>query len=208
MKVYNYDEITKEYLYSEDAYLDPLASKQAGKDIYFVPVNATTIVPPEAPSGFIQVYENNSWVLIRDYRGKWQLSPSGDLTEVDYIGEPKNGYAVLSEQQYQKQLEDPLYYVAIDGKVEVNPNWSTIEKERIGMLSMTKLDFLNHICKPNGITYRQLMEIVRSSEEIEEAWELCSAVYRGDEVLCGNIKKFIPTITDSELNRIFKTYGG
>ena len=207
MKVYNYDEITKEYLYSEDAYLDPMASKEAGKDIYFTPANATTITPPTALNGFVQVFVNNAWDVVRDYRGKWQLGPTGEMSQIDYIGDVKEGYAILSEQQYQKQLEEPKYYVVIDGLVVVNPDWANIEQERLARTYMTKWDFVKYVLNPHKFTYAMLKEVLAKDIALEEAWECCSAIYRGDETLCTNLPKLLPTVTTAFLDEAFKTYG-
>lgn len=81
------------------------------------------------------------------------------------------------------------------------------ELERIAKLSMTRYDFFKYVCQPSGISYQQLIAIVNSNDEMAAAWNLCSAVYRGDETLCNNIKKYLPAMTDDALNEIFKQYG-
>ena len=97
------------------------------------------------------------------------------------------------------------------GQPVKNPNYEKEqeqkEKERISTLSMTKYDFFKHVCKPYGVSYSELLQIVNSNQDIKAAWELCARVYRGDELLCANASKFIPGITESILDEIFKRYG-
>lgn len=81
------------------------------------------------------------------------------------------------------------------------------EKKRIAKMSMTKYDFFKYVCQPYGITYKQLVAAANSTDEMAAAWNLCSAVYRGDEVLCANITKFIPALTEHKLDEIFEQYG-
>ena len=41
MIFYTYDEKTKEYTGTQNAFIDPLETKKQGKNVYLVPVNAT-----------------------------------------------------------------------------------------------------------------------------------------------------------------------
>lgn len=78
------------------------------------------------------------------------------------------------------------------------------EEYRISMLNMTKLDFYKKVLQPNGIDYDKLQQILHTSDEMNASWQLCSRVYRGDKILIGAVKKFIPSITDEELTKIFE----
>lgn len=78
------------------------------------------------------------------------------------------------------------------------------EEQRISMLNMTKLDFYKKVLLPNGIDYDKLQQILHTSSDMNAAWQLCERVYRGDELLIGAVKKFIPSITDEELTKIFE----
>ena len=46
MKLYLYDEITKEYTHEIEAYIDPEETKLAGKEVYMYPANSTDLEPP------------------------------------------------------------------------------------------------------------------------------------------------------------------
>ena len=102
---------------------------------------------------------------------------------------------------------DGLYYLADKCPKKTEEQKELEEKERIAKLSMTKYDFFKYVCQPYGVTYARLNEFVSSSDEVAAAWNLCAKVYRGDGTLCAYIKVFIPVMTDSKLDEIFKTYG-
>lgn len=77
------------------------------------------------------------------------------------------------------------------------------EKMRRMNANMTKYDFFKKVLAPNGIDYTQLNKILATNEDYKIAWDLCERVYREDEILVGAVKKFIPKLTDEELDRIF-----
>ena len=58
MKVYLYDEKTKEYLYELEARIDPLESKKQGKDVWLQPANSTFTAPLSGKEGYLVVYDN------------------------------------------------------------------------------------------------------------------------------------------------------
>lgn len=207
MLIYNYDEYTKEYLYSEEAYLDPLATKLNGVDTYFMPENATKLMPIEAPTGYVTVFENDCWSIKKDYRGRHQIEPTGFISVIDYIGDVHDGFVLLTEEQYQKLLEDPTYYVVQNGMLIVNPKLPEIEAEKLAKTYMTKWDFVKHILNPLGFTFEMLKDVLSKDIALEEAWACCSYVYRGDQVLCANIQKLLPDATPEFLDKAFKTYG-
>lgn len=207
MLVYNYDKNTKEYLYSEEAYIDPLASRMYGTEAYFIPENATKIAPIEVPKGYVTVFNNDYWVIEKDYRGKYQIGTTGDISVVDYIGELKEGFVLLTDEQYKQLQEQPEYYIVQNGVLIVNPRLPEIEAERIAKSYMTKWDFVKFILNPLGFTYAMLKEVLAKDIALEEAWECCSYVYRGDTTLCANIQHLLPGATPEYLDNAFKTYG-
>lgn len=69
MRIYLYDEITKEYLYSEEAFKDPLESELQGKNIYILPPNAT-YTQPTIEDGMVSLWVGESWEQVEDNRGK------------------------------------------------------------------------------------------------------------------------------------------
>lgn len=85
------------------------------------------------------------------------------------------------------------------------------EAERLAKTYMTKWDFVKYILNPHGFTYAMLKEVLAQDIQLEEAWSCCSAVYRGDDTLCTNLPKLLPTVTTEFLDEAFRkhgTYGG
>lgn len=80
MKVYFYDEITKEFTMSADALKDPLESKIQGKDIWLLPANATFDEPLPNKDGYKVVY-NNGW--------KYEKLPEPEVTPEPTLDELK-----------------------------------------------------------------------------------------------------------------------
>lgn len=115
------------------------------------------------------------------------------------------GFELLDVEQSDIDYQ---YYLAEKCPKKTEEQKELEEKERVAKLSMTKYDFFKYVCSPYGVTYAKLNEFVSSSDEVAAAWNLCAKVYRGDETLCAYIKVFIPSITDSKLDEIFKIYGG
>ena len=93
MIFYTYDEKTKEYTGTQNAFIDPLETKKQGKDVYLVPANSTNIKPTLKPS------TDNDMLV---FNGKeWQIKPRFELNGVyknidnrihDFCS--KNGYTL------------------------------------------------------------------------------------------------------------------
>lgn len=123
MELYLYDEITKEYKETIEAYLDPAETALKGEPVYMYPANSTGIKPPVAGDNEIVLFENDNWVIKPDYRGLYQCNEDFDVTPIDKFGELENGYVVITKEQAGKIAEDKLYYVIIDGELVENPNY-------------------------------------------------------------------------------------
>lgn len=70
MNVYKYDELTKEYIGTETAHLNPLETELQGKEVWLLPANATFDMPMIVKDGYAQVYKDGVWNYIEDNRGK------------------------------------------------------------------------------------------------------------------------------------------
>ena len=93
MIFYTYDDKTKEYTGTQNAFIDPLESEKQGKDVYLVPANSTNIKPTLDPS------TDNDMLV---FNGKeWQIKPRFELNGIyknidnrihDFCS--KNGYTL------------------------------------------------------------------------------------------------------------------
>ena len=69
MLVYRYDGRTREYIGTDTAYLDPVATRKAGEKVYAFPACTTDIKPPRTQKGEVAVFEKGEWKVVKDYRG-------------------------------------------------------------------------------------------------------------------------------------------
>lgn len=70
MKTYKFDADTKEYLYSEEAFRDPLESKAQGRDVWLLPADSTFTEPPVAEEGHAVRWNGTAWEQVEDHRQK------------------------------------------------------------------------------------------------------------------------------------------
>ena len=70
MQTYKYNADTKEYLYAEEAFLDPLETEAAGEPVYLLPADSTFVEPLTAKDGFAVCWNGMAWEHIEDHRRK------------------------------------------------------------------------------------------------------------------------------------------
>ena len=70
MIFYTYDEKTKEYTGTQNAFIDPLETKKQCKEVYLVPPNTTDKKPLEAKENQAVIFNGSEWEIIADYRNK------------------------------------------------------------------------------------------------------------------------------------------
>ena len=70
MIFYIYDEKTKEYTGTQNAFIDPLETKKQGKNVYLVPANATDKKPLEVKENQAVIFNGSEWEIVADYRNK------------------------------------------------------------------------------------------------------------------------------------------
>ena len=87
MIFYIYDEKTKEFTGTQNAFIDPLETKKQGKEVYLVPPNATDKKPLEHKENQAVIFNGSEWEIIADYRNKtyyigtekYEMKELGDL---------------------------------------------------------------------------------------------------------------------------------
>lgn len=81
MDIYNYSNITGEYVGTSQA--DPSPLEQG---VWLIPANATEIAPPSVTGNEVAVFENGAWQKLADFRGTKYWTDSETETEINEIG--------------------------------------------------------------------------------------------------------------------------
>ena len=114
MIFYIYDEKTKEYIGTQNAFIDPLETKKQGKNVYLIPQNGTEKEPPQTEENQAVIFNGKEWEIIADYRNKTY-----------YIG---------TEQHEMKELGDLPKGATFEPKEPVEPE-KTLEELKSEKLS-------------------------------------------------------------------------
>lgn len=156
MFVYNYEPLQGEYIGASEARLDPVTSQLEGKEVYAIPANATTVVPPSEKKGYARCFDlkNKTWSYVEDHRNQivynketlepYTIKELGPIPNI-YIEDepqPKNKYQVWQNGKYiypdinvlraevkadlDAQYQEKLKGVYRVGKYYVQPSWGTI----------------------------------------------------------------------------------
>lgn len=172
MKVYNFDEITKEYIGSEDALIDPLETIKQGKEVYLIPANAVLEEPPAAVEGKAIVFADG-WQLVDDNRGKEAVNAARGRFTIDYVGE-REGDTVLTEELIaaletgEKVIRDgavvdkPEEEKEAEARMLRNSLLSATDKYMISDFPATEEE------REEYITYRQYLRDYPESEDFPE----------------------------------------
>lgn len=150
MQTYKYNTETKEYLYTEEAFLDPLESKAQGKPIYLLPADSTFSEPLTAKEGYAVCWNGTAWEYIEDHR---QTSDKGGVP-VEGSGTPywMPDDTWRSPARYMKEL-GPLPEGAITARPE-----KSLEELKADKVSQIDQETSNAILAGfdytiNGISY-------------------------------------------------------
>lgn len=130
MIFYIYDEKTKEYTGTQNAFIDPLETKKQGKNVYLVPANATAKKPLKTKENQAVIFNGSEWEIIADYRGK-----------IYYIG---------TEQHEMKELGD-LPKGATFEPVEPEKTLDELKSEKLDALTAITSKFDNQLVNTDMI---------------------------------------------------------
>ena len=104
MIFYTYDEKTKEYTGTQNAFIDPLETKKQGKNVYLVPANATAKKPLKAKENHAVIFNGSEWEIVADYRNKtYYLGP--EPHEMKELGDQPKG-ATFEPVEPEKTLDE------------------------------------------------------------------------------------------------------
>ena len=130
MIFYIYDEKTKEYIGTQNAFIDPLETKKQGKNVYLVPANATDKKPLKTKKNQAVIFNCSEWEIIADYRNKTY-----------YIG---------TEQHEMKELGD-LPKGATFEPVEPEKTLEELKEKKLDELTAAGHQFDNQLVNENMI---------------------------------------------------------
>lgn len=209
-KIYLYDDITKEYIGSRNADLDPEETKRQGKNVPLVPAYATLIKPPVKEDLKTIIFKLNNWEIVDDFRGLYMVNSDMQPQKVVDFGSLPKGYAVATEEQAQKILEDDLFYIVQDGKLIENPNYeeqkAAREKERISHLKCTKRVFVLMLEQMGLDYFEQIVPLIKANRQAELEWELCVELERANPLL--DLMGAQLGVTPEQIDNLFKYANG
>ena len=104
MIFYIYDEKTKEYTGTQNAFIDPLETKKQGKNVYLVPANATDKKPLKTKENQAVIFNGSEWEIIADYRNKTYYIGT-EQYEMKELGDLPNG-ATFEPVEPEKTLDE------------------------------------------------------------------------------------------------------
>lgn len=104
MIFYIYDEKTKEFIGTQNGFIDPLETKKQGKNVYLVPANATDKKPLKTKKNQAVIFNGSEWEIIADYRGKTYYIGT-EQHEMKELGDLPKG-ATFEPVEPEKTLEE------------------------------------------------------------------------------------------------------
>ena len=104
MIFYTYDEKTKEYVGTQNGFIDPLETKKQGKNVYLVPANATDKKPLKTKENQAVIFNGSEWEFIADYRNKTYYIGT-EQHEMKELGDLPKG-ATFEPVEPEKTLEE------------------------------------------------------------------------------------------------------
>ena len=166
-KAYYYDE-NGFLTVTEPAYLNVLGSEKEGKDVYYCPEGATLAVPPEVDEGENVRFNGIGWEVVKDYRHKFVVDSSLNIQEVDYWGEIKDGYLLVTDDELAQILKDKDYYLFTDNGLIKNPDYENLVVARAVQRRIAEIKESMRFLDEQRI--RALAEPSVKDEETGETW--------------------------------------
>ena len=209
MNLYNYDENTKEYLYTSVAEADPEETKIQGKFIPLIPANCTEIqIPTYNSDNQIPVFENDNWVIKSDYRKNYyKVNNNLNVEDIITIGE-QEGYYIVDKATGEDIKQNSDWYKISSNNIvkksssEYEAEQAQKERERLNLLSMTKREMFLGLYQAKGITPDMLKAQITDPQALIE-FEYANDYYRGNPLIdvIGTQLGF----TSEQLDKFFET---
>lgn len=133
------------YIGQEEAFIDPLESKKAGKDIYVLPENCTFAKPFPDKDGYVQKWNGTLWEFVENHIGKTGYV-DGKPFEVKEYGPLPQGWGDTPPPPTKEELAEQ------------------VRKERDSKLSAT--DYL--VMADYPIAYAKLEEVKKYRQDLRD----------------------------------------
>lgn len=144
MRIYIYDKENGEFIREADAYLNLQESRIQEKFIYIIPQNATEIKPPVAGKNEKQIFKNNKWSIVKDFRNQKFFDTKKNRTIImDKLGEPPEDCIAFNTKEFNeyiksldynvirnnlKALIEELYQIKLDENILVGRHYLTLKQ--------------------------------------------------------------------------------
>lgn len=115
-KQYFYDQISGQYLYESNAYIDPMQSNIKGYQVYLLSANATFEMPLQSKQGYAVIWNGNAWQYMEDHRGLIVWKSYEQSLQIRQFGKIPQGYSIqrpqkpITVQDYDNVLQQHIYY--------------------------------------------------------------------------------------------------
>lgn len=80
MKAYRYNPVTLIFEGEQERQIDPIASRKAGKTIYLIPANCTTVEPLTVKEGYDIIFDGTNWAYQEQEKKDEQQEQKSDET--------------------------------------------------------------------------------------------------------------------------------
>lgn len=140
MIFYTYDEKTKEFIGTQNAFINPLETKKQGKNVYLVPANATDKKPLEAKKNQAVIFNGSEWEIVADYRNKTYYIGT-ERHEMKELGDLPEG-ATFEPVEPEKTLDEQTLEELQKEQTELN---AQIEQLKDQLLTATLADDTDQI---------------------------------------------------------------
>ncbi|OPZ77954.1 MAG: hypothetical protein BWY78_00799 [Alphaproteobacteria bacterium ADurb.Bin438] len=172
MIIYNYDELTKEFLYSETALKNPL---EEGK--YLIPKNATTLALPKFHEDETVKFIDNAWLVSKKESKAKEEAKQKTLNDLKDIKLAEIGY-----EKSRKQMEEAVSFKSdFFGIDDTSLNYLN-SKAIMANLDKTKTFIFRsktnqiHMLLSDEIISLALMVSEKIDEIYQKSWELKALV--------------------------------
>ena len=174
MNIYMYDDRTKEYIGSCEAYLDPVASKRLNSDVYLMPPSSTLTPILEATKGTVNVFneELKAWELIEDNRGLEVFDKKGNSLIISELGPIPAGYSktkpfILQEERKELLMQTNLKFAEAQAEDVTIDNFVGNIETRVKLIELLNFigdnEFGSYDSLPDGTS------VILTRSEIEYA---------------------------------------